>query len=189
MHYLRELYCKNNVVHTINISIDAYYNYLDRLEHVDLSNNLIEKHTISARKFLKHLDISKNKISSISFNSSTIALQKLFIEENLITSIYIELPHLQVLSMHNNNIGTITIADSGFGNLQRITLQNNNIPSTFYLNLLKKLPTLAGQCVLYQDGDDNFKDFSGQDIAQCLKDAKEKGWKFYKNDFAEENLL
>ena len=43
--------------------------------------------------------------------------------------------------------------------------------------------------MLYQDGDENFKDFSEQELTQGLKDAKEKGWKFYKNDFAEENLL
>nr|XP_056712313.1 nephrocan-like [Euleptes europaea] len=182
---LTRLEVAGNKLQTIPLSLPA------TLQKMDCSNNLIEK--VKAQEFqnlqnLKHLFLDKNVVKS--FEDGALQrcplLSNLALEQNLLTSIPLSLPHtLARLDLKGNNIQRIQEQEvNNLRQLQVLNLRNNKITALDH-GLLKHLPRLRH---LYLDGNpwnctcDLFRTrrvliAKGTDVkgGQCFAPAESKG--------------
>ncbi|XP_020657820.3 nephrocan [Pogona vitticeps] len=125
------------------------------LQKIDCSNNLIRQ--ITAQEFrnlqeLKHLFLDNNTVATFEDGAlqKCTLLSNLALEQNLLSSIPLSLPHtLARLDLKGNSIQRIQEQElSNLRHLQVLNLRNNKISSLDY-SLLKYLPRLR---YLYLDG-------------------------------------
>ncbi|KAH0622260.1 hypothetical protein JD844_024402 [Phrynosoma platyrhinos] len=125
------------------------------LQKIDFSNNLIEQ--IQAQEFqnlqdLKHLFLDNNSVTTFEDGAlqKCTLLSNLALEQNLLHSIPLRLPHMLArLDLKGNHIQRIKEQElSHLQHLQVLNLRNNKL-STLDNNLLKYLPRLR---YLYLDG-------------------------------------
>ncbi|XP_015264543.1 PREDICTED: podocan-like [Gekko japonicus] len=146
---LTRLELAGNKLQTIPVSLPA------TLQKIDFSNNQIEK--IKAQDFqklqdLKHLFLDNNVVKTFEDGAlqRCTVLSNLALEQNLLSSIPLSLPHtLTRLDLKGNNIQRIQEQElKNLGQLQVLNLRNNKITALDH-DLLKHLPRLRH---LYLEG-------------------------------------
>lgn len=118
---------------------------------------------------LQFLDCTRNQLTSLNLQGCT-ALQRLVCYYNELTSLNLQgLSALKSLNICGNRLTADVFKD-------------------MFIHITKTKE--SGRAILYRNYDYNYKDFTQPaELASAFNAAKAKGWKFYKNDSSERNLL
>ncbi len=116
-------------------------------------------------------------------------LQYLDCNSNQLTDLNVQgLTSLKSLDCQSNQLTELNV--QGLTNLQYLCCNSNQLTENGCITLFNSLPqTTNGKVFLYIDGDNNFKDYSTGEIATAFQNVKNRGWKFYKNNISDSNLL
>lgn len=124
--YLRTVHLANNNIESINPITFHWSNVLD---YIDLRNNNIktEDNLPLFLDTIKTISISHNAITKFSLVPILLRLEELFIENNFLTTLSIEMATKKINANHNN-IQSITIY-RGLNKLISLKLSHNNLTS------------------------------------------------------------
>ncbi|QEJ95213.1 hypothetical protein FUT79_08380 [Treponema phagedenis] len=158
------------------------------IQELDCDNNRLTTLNISGCTSLRQLVCFNNKLTTLNASGCT-SLQWLDCSNNQLTTLNASgCTSLQWLYCDNNKL--ISLDVSGCTSLQRLDCNNNKLSAEVFKKLFEDLPERKekdGRVLLYKDGDSNYKDFTQPpELAAAFKAAKEKGWKFYKNNWSTE---
>lgn len=122
--YLRSIHLANNNIESINPITFHWSNVLD---YIDLRNNNIKTENNSPLFLdtIKTISISNNAITKFSLIPILLRLEELFIENNFLTTLSIELSTKKINANHNN-IQSIQIY-RGLNKLVSLKLSHNNL--------------------------------------------------------------
>ncbi|SDF26795.1 leucine-rich repeat domain-containing protein [Cellulophaga baltica] len=101
---------------------------LTNLEYLNISNNKIYSVTILKKLYkLKHIHINNNEISSISFSGHFETLESLNASNNNLSSISFlkDLKSIKMLDIHSNKIENINDLESILSSLKKLVIDNN----------------------------------------------------------------
>ncbi|WP_255805542.1 hypothetical protein [Treponema putidum] len=75
--------------------------------------------------------------------------------------------------------------------MQNLNCYNNQLAAQNFKNIFNNLlQTENGKAVVYNDNDNNYKDFTRPpELVEAFNGAKARGWKFYKNHVSDSNLI
>lgn len=93
------------------------------------------------------------------------------------------------LSCYSNQLTSLNV--QGLNSLQNLDCSYNQLTAQAFKEILNNLlQTENGKAVVYNDDDNNYKDFTRPpELVQAFNGAKARGWKFYKNAVADKFLL
>ncbi|QKS93028.1 leucine-rich repeat domain-containing protein [Treponema phagedenis] len=200
---IQGLDCPNNRLTALDVS------GCTSLQRLECYNNQLTAFDVSGCTRLQRLHCDRNQITSLNISGCT-SLQHLYCYYNQLTTLNVSgLTSLEVLECYRNRLTTLnasgctslkrlvcfnnqltSLAVSDLTSLQWLDCSNNKLSAEVFKKLFEDLPERKekdGRVLLYKDGDSNYKDFpQPPELAAAFKAAKEKGWKFYKNNWSTE---
>ena len=138
---------------------------------------------------LQHLYCCNNQLTSLDVQNLN-NLQYLFCSSNHLTSLDVQgLNNLQYLNFSWNRLTSLDV--QGLNNLQHLNCYWNQLAAQAFREIFNSLlRTENGTALVYNDYDDNYKDFSRPPaLVEAFNGAKARGWTFYKNYVGDSNLL
>ncbi|EMB46605.1 hypothetical protein HMPREF9729_01109, partial [Treponema denticola ASLM] len=109
---------------------------------------------------------------------------------NPLTNLNVQgLNSLQHISCAYNPLTNLNV--QGLNSLQSLNCSSNQLTAQNFKNIFNNLlQTENGEAVVYNDNDNNYKDFTRPpELVEAFNGAKARGWKFYKNYVSDINLL
>ena len=109
---------------------------------------------------------------------------------NQLTNLNVQgLNSLQSLNCSYNPLTNLNV--QGLNSLQSLNCSSNQLTAQNFKNIFNNLlQTENGEAVVYNDNDNNYKDFTRPpELVEAFNGAKARGWKFYKNYVSDINLL
>ena len=93
------------------------------------------------------------------------------------------------LDCSSNQLTNLNV--QGLNSLQSLNCSSNQLTAQNFKNIFNNLlQTENGEAVVYNDNDNNYKDFTRPpELVEAFNGAKARGWKFYKNYVSDINLL
>ncbi|MGP1443662.1 leucine-rich repeat domain-containing protein [Treponema sp.] len=181
---LQDLVCFGNPLTSLNLQ------GLSALQYLDCFRCELSSLNVQGCSALQELECSRNTFMSLNAQGCT-ALQYLSCADNLMESLNAQgCTALQYLSCADNLMESLSV--QGMSALQSLKCCGNlltaDVFKDIFINIAKT--NKSGRALLYCNGDYNYKDFTQPaELASAFNAAKAKGWKFYKNDSSERNLL
>ncbi len=179
---LQELWCSKNQLTGLNVQ------GLTNLQKLHCSENYLTKLNVQGFTNLQELICYENQLTKLNVQGLT-NLQKLHCSENYLTKLNAQgLTNLQQLGCYDNRLTELNI--QGLTNLQELYCNENYLTKQTFIALFNNLPEEQGRAILYSDYRYNFKDYtSTSDIATAFQNAKNRGWRFYKNYISSSNKI
>ena len=109
---------------------------------------------------------------------------------NQLTSLNVQgLNSLKSLSCSGNHLTSLNV--QGLNSLKNLDCSYNQLTAQAFKEILNNLlQTENGKAVVYNDNDNNYKDFTRPpELVTAFNGAKSRGWKFYKNSESDSNLI
>ena len=96
---------------------------------------------------------------------------------------------MQSLSCSSNHLTSLNV--QGLNSLKNLDCSYNQLTAQAFKEILNNLlQTENGKAVVYNDNDNNYKDFTRPpELVTAFNGAKSRGWKFYKNSESDSNLI
>ena len=140
-------------------------------------------------KDITSLDCYYNQLTNLNVQGLN-SLQSLDCFSNQLTSLNVQgLTALQTLYCFNNQLTSLNV--QGLTALQTLYCFNNQLSAQAFKEIFNSLlETENGKAVVYNDNDNNYKDFTHPpELLEAFNGAKARGWKFYKNYEDDSNLI
>ena len=141
------------------------------------------------------LDHDQSKLVSIPNKNEAVIIKGkdityLDCSENQLTSLNVQgLTALQELNCSGNQLTELNM--QGLTALQELYCDSNQLMAQAFKEIFNSLlQTENGKAVVYNDNDNNYKDFTRPpDLVEAFNGAKARGWRFYKNSVSDSNLI
>jgi len=180
---LQELYCYSNQLTELNMQ------GLTALQELYCDNNQLTELNMQGLTALQELYCYNNQLTELNMQGLT-ALQKLYCDNNQLTELNMQgLTALQELYCDSNQLTELNM--QGLTALQELYCDSNQLMAQAFKEIFNSLlQTENGKAVVYNDNDNNYKDFTRPpDLVEAFNGAKARGWRFYKNSVSDSNLI
>ncbi|MGP1489917.1 MAG: leucine-rich repeat domain-containing protein [Treponema sp.] len=181
---LQDLVCFGNPLTSLNLQ------GLSALQYLDCFRCELSSLNVQGCSALQELFCISNDLTSLNLQECT-ALQRLVCYYNDLTSLNLQgCTALQQLDCRSNKLTSLNV--QGLSALQSLNICGNRLTADVFKDMFIHITKTkeSGRAILYRNYDYNYKDFTQPaELASAFNAAKAKGWKFYKNDSSERNLL
>ena len=183
LNSLQSLNCSSNQLTSLDVQ------GLNSLQSLSCSDNQLTSLNVQGLTALQYLYCSSNQLTSLNVQGLN-SLQYLNCSDNQLTSLNVQgLNSLQSLSCYYNQLTNLNV--QGLTALQTLYCFNNQLSAQAFKEIFNSLlETENGKAVVYNDNDNNYKDFTHPpELLEAFNGAKARGWKFYKNYEDDSNLI
>ena len=140
-------------------------------------------------KDITSLNCSDNQLTSLNVQGLN-SLKNIYSYSNHLTNLNVQgLNSLQYLNCYYNQLTSLNV--QGLNSLQFLSCYRNQLSAQAFKEIFNSLlQNENGTAVVYYDNDNNYKDFTRPpELVEAFNGAKSRGWKFYKNDESDYNLI
>ena len=159
------------------------------ITYLDCSENQLTSLNVQGLNNLQYFGCYNNQLTSLDVQGLNNLLY-LDCSENQLTSLDVQgLNNLQYFACSENQLTSLDV--QGLNNLLYLYCPNNQLTAQAFKEIFNNLlQTENGKAVVYNDDDNNYKDFTRPpELVEAFNGAKARGWKFYKNYESNNNLI